>query len=117
MQIFYLVIAQQDSMVVIARPGQDAKISCAIAMNLTSGTEVAWIVNNMGPFGASALFNGALAGHTADVENGSIIVLDVATNDPRNDSEYKCILRSQVAKTITLNESVPTSLFVAGELL
>ena len=115
--IFCLATPLQDSRVVIARPGQDAEISCALAINLTRGTEAAWIVNNMGPFGTSALFNGALAGHTADIENGSIIVVDIATNDPRNDSEYRCVLRSQVTETITLNESVPTSFLIAGELV
>ena len=84
-------------------------------MNLSDGTETAWLVNNMGPFGADALFNGTLTGHTANVDNRNIIVKDITTNDPRNNSEYRCVIKSQGTST-TLNESDPTFLYVAGEL-
>ena len=84
-------------------------------MNLSNGTETGWLVNNMGPFGANALFNGILAGHSANVDRGNIIVEDVITNDPRNDSEYRCVIRLQGTST-TVNESGPTFLYVAGEL-
>ena len=69
----------------------------------------------MGPFGANALSNGILAGHALNVDTGNIIVKDITTNDPRNDSEYRCLIRLQGTPTI-LNESDPTFLYVAGEL-
>ena len=57
----------------------------------------------------------ALTGHTANVKNGNIIVKDITTNDPRNNSEYRCVIKLQGTST-TLNESDPTFLYVAGEL-
>ena len=84
-------------------------------MNLSNGTEAAWLVNKMGPFGANALSNGILAGHSLNVDSGNIIVNDIITKDPRNDSEYRCVIRLQDTPTI-LNQSDPTFLYVAGEL-
>ena len=49
--------------IIIAYPGQDVELPCALPINLSNGTETAWLVNNMGLFGTDALFNGTYWTH------------------------------------------------------
>ena len=55
----------------------------------------------------SALLNGILTGYSSNGDN--LIVENIMMNDSRNGSEYSCVI------VITITESNPTTLYVAGE--
>ena len=87
-----------------------------------SGSQAAaWIVNNsMGPCGINAIHNGILAGHTAILGSNNLIVENIMMNDNRNGSDYRCVIvpaQGTPSLDNIIDESDPTILYVAGELL
>ena len=87
---------------------------------MTSGNQAAaWLVNNVGPYGRSALRNGILAGYTTTLSSNNLIVENIMMNDDRNGSNYQCVIISSTQNMPTLadiiDQSDPTILYVAGE--
>ena len=74
---------------------------------------VVWLINHLGPYGVSALHNGILKGYSANITTNNLIVKNITMNDVRNNTEYRCGLRTQNIPTIL--QSDPTILYVAGE--
>ena len=64
----------------------------------------------MGPYGVSALRNGALAGYSSRGNN--LIVQNIRMNDVRNGSNFSCMINITRA---LLHQDDPTFLYVAGE--
>ena len=115
--ILYAVTAQEGPGIVIAHPGQDVELLCNVTVTSTSQA-TGWLVNKMGPYRISSLRSGILTGHTATLDNNSLIVENIMMNDFRNGSEYRCVvIPAQGMATFAdiTNESDPTILYVAGE--
>ena len=69
----------------------------------------------MGPYGTNSLQNGIVTGYSANLKN-NLIVKNIMMNDVRNNTEYRCvIITTQGTTTITIRQSDPTILYVAGE--
>ena len=101
----YVVAAANN---VIAHPGQDVELICSLGL-----VDIGWLVDHMGPYGVSSLFNGVLDGYSADIGTNSIIILSITMNDSRNGTEYQCgIIRGG---SFLEHESDPITLYVAGE--
>ena len=100
--------------IVIAHPGQDVELLCNVTVTSGSQTPVAWLVNQRGLYGVNALHNGLLEGHSADISNNNLIVQNIAVNDVRNNSVYRCVTLLQ-GTSIILNGSDTTFLYVAGK--
>ena len=112
----FTVAAQEGPGIVIAHPGQDVELLCAVTV--TSGNQAAWLVNHTGPYRRSALRNGILAGHSAILGNNNLIVENIMMNDVRNDSDYRCVIvpaQGMITVNDIIDESDPTILYVAGE--
>ena len=72
----------------------------------------------MGPYRIRALRSGTLTGHSATLDNNNLIVENIMMNDPRNGSEYRCVIvpaQGMVTISDIKDESNPTILYVAGE--
>ena len=74
---------------------------------------VVWLINHLGPYGVSALHNGILKGYSANIETNNLIVENITVNDVRNNTEYRCALRTENIPTILVRD--PTILYIAGE--
>ena len=61
----------------------------------------------------SALHNGILKGYSANISTNNLIVENIMVNDVRNNTEYRCALRTENIPSIL--ESDPTILYIAGE--
>ena len=97
-------------MIVIVHPdGQDVELLCTV---MQPGG-VVWLINHLGPYGVSALHNGILKGYSANITTNNLIVKNITMNDVRNNTAYRCGLRTQNIPTIL--QSNPTILYVAGE--
>ena len=83
----FTVAAQEGPGIVIAHPGRDVVLFCAVNEILQDLTE-GWLVNNRGPYGISAIrhAHGDLAGYSATLNNGDLIVENITINDSRNGS-------------------------------
>ena len=68
---------------------------------------VEWLINHMGPYGVSALYNGIVRGYSTNLQNNNLIIENIMMNDFRNNTEYTCERNTQT--------SDPTILYVAGE--
>ena len=99
--------------IIIAYPGQDVELLCNLTVTSTNEVEIAWIVNQMGPYGITQLHNGILSGYTATLGRTNLIVQNIVLNDVRNGSIYRCVMVNNT-RTI-LDESDLTFLYVAGE--
>ena len=116
----YTVAAQEGPGIVIAHPGQDVELLCTVTVNDTSQT-TGWLVNNEGPYRINGLRSGILDGHTVNGDSSNLIVENIMMNDNRNDSEYICLILPVSSQNMPLTsadiiaESVPTTLYVAGE--
>ena len=102
---FHTVAAQEGPGIVIAYPGQDVELLCAV-----TGGVPTWRVNNVA-YTQSNLFTGQLARH--NITGSNIIVENIMMNDNRNGSVYICVI-PQTPPTPDI-ESDPTTLYVAGE--
>ena len=102
-----LVTAQEGPAIVIAHPGQDVELICAVTPS--GGQSVSWYVNHDGPYGVNALLNGLLPGYSSNEDN--LIVENIMMSDSRNGSDYSCVIVN------TMTESNPTALYVAGEFI
>ena len=100
---------QEDPVIVIAYPGQDAEIPCNIS---DGGGFTSWIINGI-PYTLSQLFNGEVVGH--NVSGRNIIVEDIVMNDVRNGTEYRCIVSLDPPDTNIFSD--PVFLYVTGEIL
>ena len=78
-----------------------------------SSEGVVWLINYNGPYGVSALRNGILKGYSANKTTNNLIIENITVNDVRNNTEYRCALRTQNISTIL--EGGPTILYIAGE--
>ena len=115
----FIVTAQEGPGIVIAHPGQDVELLCAVTVTSTSQT-TGWLVNNVGPYRINSLRSGILTGHTATVDSSNLIVENIMMNDVRNDSEYICVVipaQGMVTFADIIDESDPTIMYVAGEYL
>ena len=109
MYYYFTVTAQEGPRMVIVHPaGQDVELLCTVK----SGG-AAWLINFSGPYGISALWNGILKGYSVNVTTNNLIVENITMNDVRNNTEYRCGLRTQNIHTILRSE--PTILYVAGK--
>ena len=105
------VATQKIPRVVIAHPGQDVELLCAVTM--TSGNPtVSWMINDMTPIGLATLHTGRQAGYSSNGNN--LIVENVTMNDVRNGSNYNCVITSRIA---ILRQSNSTILYIAGEYI
>ena len=115
---YYLVItvaAQEGPGIVIAHPGQDVELLCTVTV--TSNTQAAWLINNMGPYRLNAIRDGTLAGYTgAGSDSNNLIVKNIALNDDRNGTDYRCLeVPQDILSLAIVEESNSTILYVAGE--
>ena len=80
--------------------------------------EVAWLVNDNGPYRVDAIRDGELAGYTGvtDTASNNLIVENLMINDDRNGSNYRCVMIQAEDTLAFTEESDPTILYVAGEL-
>lgn len=100
---------QEGHNIVIAYPGQEVELICSLGW-ISGSTE--WIINNMGPYGVSSLYNGLIDGYSASTHTNSIIILNITMNDSRNaGTEYQCGIFSG---SFSLWDDLIT-LYVAGE--
>ena len=80
--------------------------------------EVAWIIDQAGPYRISAIHGGILAGYTANFGSSNLIVKNIMMNDVRNHIEYECVI-VPAQGTLTLADIIKkdnsTILYVAGE--
>ena len=100
--------AQGSPGTVITHPGQDVELLCALTSS--ENQSVSWLINDMGPYEVTALLNGTLTGYSSNGNN--LIVQNVTMNDVRNGSNYSCVINTTTA---ILQQSYPTTLYVAGE--
>ena len=110
--------AQEGPGIVIAHPGQDVELLCTVNVTDSTMQTTGWLVNNEGLYRTSAIRNGILTGHTASLDNSSLIVENIMMNDGRNGSEYRCVtVPAQGTVTVSdiIAESDPTFLYIAGE--
>ena len=106
----FTVTAQEGPGIVIVHPaGQDVELLCTVMKHYG----VVWLINHLGPYGVSALHNGIQKGYSANITTNNLIIEDIMMNDVRNNTEYRCGLRTQNIPTIL--QSVPTILYIAGE--
>ena len=113
----FTVAAQEGPGIVIAHPGQDVELLCAVTESSASLT-TGWLVNNMGPYRRSALRSGILPGHIATLGSNNLIVENIMINDDRNGSDYRCVIvpaQGMITVNDIIDESDPTILYVAGE--
>ena len=81
--------------IVIAHPGQDAELICSLGQTLVN---TKWLINDMGPYGASSLYNGLLDGYSSNSHTNSIIILNITMNDNRNGTNYRCKINGLSSK-------------------
>ena len=111
----FTVAAQEGPGIVIAHPGQDVELLCAVTENSDS-LITGWLVNNI-LYRRSALRSGILVGYSATLGN-NLIVENIMMNDVRNGSDYRCVIVPSYGMITLANitdESDPTILYVAGE--
>ena len=87
-------------------------------MTDSGSQQVAWLVNNNGPYRVDSIRDGKLAGYTGGVgpDSNNLIVENIMMNDDRNGSDYRCVM-VQAEETLKFTErSNLTILYVAGEL-
>ena len=75
-------------------------------------------MNNEGPYRISSLRNGILTGYTATSDSSNLIVVNIMMNDGRNGSQHRCVIvpaQGMVTFADIIDESDPTTLYVAGE--
>ena len=84
-------------------------------MTDSESQQVAWLVNNNGPYRVDSIRDGKLAGYAggAGPDSNNLIVENITMNDDRNGSDYRCVM---VQAEDPLKFSDPTILYVAGEL-
>ena len=78
----------------------------------------AWIINNGAPRRLNAIRGGILTGHTATLGSNNLIVENIAINDSRNGSDYRCVIVPAVGLVTfadIIKESDPIILYVTGE--
>ena len=73
---------------------------------------IGWTIDDIGPYGVSALYNGILDGYSASTDTTSIIILNIMMNDSRNGTEYRCGVNNGGVLQL---ESNAITLYVAGE--
>ena len=105
----FTVAAQEGPGIVIAHPGGDVELLCNVTRS--GGHSVAWLINNVGPYGVNALRNGIQDGYSANGNN--LIVENIMMNDSRNGSEYSCMIVNNMERIIQMSNE--TFLYVAGE--
>ena len=88
---------------------------------MTPGTQgAAWllITDATGPYRINGIHGGILAGYTTTLGSNNLVIANIAMDDNRNGSEYRCVI-VPASGTITLadiiEESDSTILYVAGE--
>ena len=112
MLLYLTVAAQEGPGIVIAHPGRDVELLCALRLLYGRHTTV-WIIDH-NFYGVNALNGGILSGYSADVISKNLIVQNIVMNDRRNNTEHRCVI--VIAGTTTIvNISDPTILYVAGE--
>ena len=113
---YFIVVAQQGSSTVIAHPGQDVELLCDVTPS--GNGSVAWMINNKGPHGLSAIRNDIVPGYTNKLLTTSLIIESIMMDDDRNDTEHQCVIGISDAETMTLQpveSGIVTILYVAGE--
>ena len=104
----------QEVNVVIAHPGQDAKLLCTVTPSDSHTT--AWIIDNV-LYTVQGLHDGILTGYSSN--GNDLIIENIMMNDDRNETEYSCGTVSNTVSQPTIldiiNENDPTILYVAGE--
>ena len=105
--------------IVIAHPGQDVELLCAVTEDSQDLVE-AWQITEEGVYKISALYGGKVTGYgVPSSDSSNLIVENITMHDVRNGSEYICLIVPENVERITrediLNESDPTYLYVAGE--
>ena len=100
--------------IVIAHPGQDAKLLCTVTPS--DGHTTVWIIVHVF-YTVQQLHNGILTGYSTNGNN--LIIENIMMNDDRNNTECSCgTVRNTVNKPSVADiiyESDPTILYVAGE--
>ena len=80
--------------------------------------EVAWIIDQAGPYRISAIHGGILAGYTANSGSNNLIVKNIMMNDVRNHIEYECVIvpgQGTLTLANIIKKGDSTILYVAGE--
>ena len=79
----------------------------------------AWVINLELPRGLSAIRGNIVPGYNATLYSNNLIIENIKINDDRNGSVYRCVTTpkgiSIPSATDVINESDPTTLYVAGE--
>ena len=116
MFIKFLVAAQGDHVIVIAHSGQDVKLLCTVTPS--DGQTAAWVIDHA-VYTVQQLHNGILTGYSTNGNN--LIIENIMMNDDRNDTDYICVTVSstvsQPSVADIIEESDPTTLYVAGEFI
>ena len=107
----FTVAAQEGPGIVIAHPGQDVELLCTLGLPSNATHTLGWTINHIF-YGVNSLNGGIRRGYSADLLNNNLIVQNVVMNDPRDDTEYRCVIRHG---TTILNASDPTFFYVAGK--
>ena len=110
MFLYLAVAAQEGPGIVIAHPGQDVELLCALGIPSNNTLTLGWIINHIF-YGVAALNGGILPGYSADDLN-TLMIRNIVMNDHRNDTEHQCVIRHGMT---TLNASDPTLLLIAGK--
>lgn len=102
----FTVTAQHSLRIIIAHPGQDVKLSCALTPS--EDQTIAWIM----AYTVQELHIDIPTEYSSNGNN--LIIEDIKTNDSRNGTRYLCITVGQATKAVQSN-SDQSVLYVAGE--
>ena len=84
----YFIVAAPST--VIAHPGQDVELLCDVTPS--GNGSVAWIINDRGPYGLSAIRGGIVSGYTINLHSNNLMITSIMMDDDRNDTEYQCVI-------------------------
>ena len=97
---YFIVAAQNHSSIVIAHPDQDVELLCDVTPS--GNGSVAWIINDRGPYGLSAIRGGIVSGYTNDLGSNNLTITSIMMDDDRIDTEYQCVIAIPGASPSTL---------------
>ena len=86
----------------------------------TANESAAWMIDQRGPYTVQSIANGLVDGYSADIYNYNLIIKNIAKNDDRNGTEYRCAISTETPDThpgyvLAIEKGNVTTLCVAGE--
>ena len=112
---YYTVAAQEARNIVIAHPGQVVELSCSLGETRGNRENIAWKLDNVGPYTVNSLSSGILIGYSSHIDSTSIIIQNIMMNDRRNGTKYQCVIIKWNSNVVLQESDTVFQLYVAGE--